>query len=271
MTMKHQEDAPATMTMKIGSFNCGFTRPADLERIIATCVHSSKLDIFSMSEVGGHRHGLWEAGIELKNLHVVRAGSNRKGAQISESANYVSCWNFDEKLVRVDTLCKPHVISLKSTPVCEAQLQVQTFSYGKKATLLQGNLHIRTHGEVSKLTLKKIVQQALFELDKAKCFSYPSKELCVSSYCIVLYRIVSVWVSLSVCIVVLYRIVSYCILLYRIVSYCIVLYCFVSSCIVLYRLYGILSYCIVLHRIVSFCIVLYCIVSSCIVVYRIVM
>ena len=176
------KDAPDTVTMKIGTFNCGIMQTmlqsknngkiiADLNRIIATCAIDAQLDIFSMCEVGGHRQGPLEAGINLKTLDVVR-----KGANISESQNYVSSWNLNEGIVnpsinhgvlRVRQLREPVVISLDRSIAPDPQLQVQIFSFGGMATLVQGNLHIQTplYMNVSKCTRIKIVKAALSELE----------------------------------------------------------------------------------------------------------
>ena len=75
-----------------------------------------KLDIFSMCEVGGHRQGLKDAGINaLESMQELKA----KGIVCSNMQNYLSCWNFstDAYQLGVRQLCQPAVCLYTQDPL----------------------------------------------------------------------------------------------------------------------------------------------------------
>ena len=135
-----QPCARHTVSVRIGSFNVGLLQAmikksnrvknlAALQRVANTCCVEGALNIFSMSEVGGHKKGLSAAGITFETAF---PQSTEHGALFRMNQNYMTSWNLNGSVAQPTekisvASSEPEVLLLDSA-VAEPQLVVLVFS-----------------------------------------------------------------------------------------------------------------------------------------------
>jgi hypothetical protein len=168
--------SPGATVVRVGSFNIGVQqsmltaksaskRVAKVEEIIATCVQEGSLDIFSLSELGGHRQGLRSAGICHADMRIFRADA---GPLARVEGSYLTAWGFKADASHLGVKQPSLTCNLKSSETCDPQFVIQAFTVAQNSLLLHGNLHIRipTGATVTTNTKKRVLIEAMRKLQQ---------------------------------------------------------------------------------------------------------
>ena len=177
----------AATVVKIGSFDIGVNQTmftankatrarhiAKIEDIIATCVQEGSLDIFSLSELGDHGHGLHAASIWPSDLTIFKP----TGIDFLVEGAYMTVWGFKPDATHLGAMNSVTYI-LKSF-FFPSQLVIQVFTVPTCTAgnlhrgdlskfLIHGNLHIRIPNRgpmVTTMSKKRVLQEAMWQLEK---------------------------------------------------------------------------------------------------------
>ena len=94
-----------------------------------------------MCEVGGHKQGLYTAGIKASYMKIFQGPT---APEVSIESNYLTAWGFDADTtqfsIKLTDFVKTYTLS---SDICEPQLVVHQFKNEAGFILVQGNLHIR--------------------------------------------------------------------------------------------------------------------------------
>ena len=177
----------AATVVKIGSFDIGVNQTmftankatrarhiAKIEDIIATCVQEGSLDIFSLSELGDHGHGLHAASIWPSDLTIFKP----TGIDFLVEGAYMTVWGFKPDATHLGAMNSVTCI-LKSF-FFPSQLVIQVFTVPTCTAgnlhrgdlskfLIHGNLHIRIPNRgpmVTTMSKKRVLQEAMWQLER---------------------------------------------------------------------------------------------------------